>query len=383
MKTLFLCNLIPLKTGAFEAFLARFAGEVAGRGGSLVAAFAAEPAEAPARLFREAGLAWRVVPRWSDEQDRVRSRRFLRAAPGLVCRERPDVTVVHFGNELPSLAVAALCALRGCRPSWIWQQHQQVADPGVLSRRVNRLRLLAPAFDRFIAVYDGGARSLRLRGVPEAKVSVVYNGIADHVPARPRGWLRAELGLGDGEVLAVCAGSLIARKRHEFLLGALAAAAPQAPALRLLVVGAGPRDAELRRLAAALGIAGRVSWLGLRNDARDILAECDLLLHASTAETCTYVVSEAMAAKIPVLVTEAGAAREQVEDGVSGFVTARDDEGAFCARLVELASDPARRARLGAEARRRWEARYRLEVTVRQYAELLERVARTRSSGGA
>ena len=375
MKTLFLCNLIPCKTGAFERFVAAAGRECAARGHRLDLVFADEPSPAVAELFRHAGLSWRLIRGWSDAEDRVNSRAFLAQAPRIVRVLRPDVTVVHFGNELPSLAVAAAARLAGCRTKWVWQQHQQVADPGPVARRVSRLRVLAAGFDHLIAVYDGGGRSLRLRGIPERKISVVYNGIVDHVPAREPGWLKKELGIPADAVIAACAGSLIARKRHEFILEAMASIAGRAPGLHLVIVGTGPREDELRRVTKSLNLAERVHGLGLRDDVRDILAESDFLVHASTAETCTYVISEAMAAAVPALVTEAGAAREQIEDGVTGFVTAVDDREVFRARLLELAGDPARRKALGRAARGRWESRYRLEETVKQYVGLLEHVA--------
>ena len=186
MRATFLCNLIPGKTGAFEQFVAAAGRECAARGHRLDLVFADEPSPAVAELFRHAGLSWRVIRGWSDAADRVNSRAFLAQAPRIVRALSPDVRVVHFGNELPSLAVAATARVAGCRTKWVWQQHQQVADPGPLARRVSRLRVLAALFDHFIAVYDGGRRSLRLRGIPERKISVVYNGIVDHVPARRR-----------------------------------------------------------------------------------------------------------------------------------------------------------------------------------------------------
>jgi glycosyltransferase involved in cell wall biosynthesis len=142
------------------------------------------------------------------------------------------------------------------------------------------------------------------------------------------------------------------------------------------VVGDGPERSALERLAGTLGIAGRVSFLGRRADVRALLPEADLLLHSAVAEAGAYVIPEAMCAGLPAVVTRAGAASEQVDDGRTGFVLARDDLAGFANRLAQLASDPSLRRSLGAAARQRWAERYRLNDAARAYADLYRRVAR-------
>ena len=115
--------------------------------------------------------------------------------------------------------------------------------------------------------------------------------------------------------------------------------------------------------------------MGVRNDVTDILLEADLLLHSSTAETCTYAITESMAAGIPAVATDAGAAREQIEDGVSGFVVGRDDLDGFVGRVAELLDDPQHRHAMGAIAQQRWHDRFDLMTTVRQYHALYTRKA--------
>jgi glycosyltransferase involved in cell wall biosynthesis len=82
-----------------------------------------------------------------------------------------------------------------------------------------------------------------------------------------------------------------------------------------------------------------------------------------------------MATGIPAVVTEAGAAREQIEDGVSGFVVERDDLDGLASRIDLLVRDTDRRRAMGAAARKRWDASYRLETAARRYCELYRALA--------
>lgn len=424
MKTLFFCNLIPRKTGAFEALLAAIGAEFAKAADEFVVVFAGEPIAPVAESLRSAGARWHVLQgwveggaersvvskRWSGEGEETRSApasteeasdravaadvdrgeggtaervhpwRFVIPALRLIRKERPDVAVVHFGNEMPTLVASLLTRLRGRRPRWVWQQDQQIQDPGRLGRHVSRIRLLAAGVERFVAVYEGGRQSLIKRGIPESRIRVIPNSIAPFQTQRAAGWLRRELDVSENAVLLLTTGSLIARKRIGFILQACAGLRVGASTdWRLLVIGEGPDRATLAAAARDLGIEQRVHFLGLRNDVRDLLAEADVLAHASLAETCTYAITESMAAGIPSVVTEAGAAREQITDGRSGFVVQRDDLKLFVSRLERLLSDPALRRAMGAAAREHWAAKFQLEGAAERYHRLYRDLSLGRS----
>jgi len=377
MKTLFFCNLIPLKTGAFEALLAAIGTEFAKAGDEFVVVFGGEPIAPVAQSLQAAGVRWQVLPHWADGPGREHAWRFVLPAIGLVRRERPDVAVVHFGNELPTLAACLLTRWRGGRRTrWVWQQDQQIRDPGRLGRHLSRIRLLAAGVDHFVAVYQGGRQSLIKRGISDTRIAVIPNSIAPFDSQRAPGWLRRDLNLPSAAVLFVTTGSLIARKRIDFLVRACAGLpAGVTTDWRLLIIGEGPGREALAAEARRLGVEPRVRFLGLRNDVREILAEADVMIHAALSEAFSYAITESMAAGIPAVVTEAGAAREQIEDGRSGFVVGRDDLEMFTSRVGLLMADPALRKRMGAAARQRWMEHFRLDVCAGQYHSLYKNLS--------
>jgi glycosyltransferase involved in cell wall biosynthesis len=78
------------------------------------------------------------------------------------------------------------------------------------------------------------------------------------------------------------------------------------PHVKLLVVGDGPLEPELKAQAAALGIQDRVVFTGFRQDIPDILQSIDCMCLASLSEALPYAVLEAASYARPLLVTEVG-----------------------------------------------------------------------------
>jgi len=80
LKTLFLCNLIPDKSGAFERLLMALGEGFRQAGDELILGLAGEPIPAVADSFRRAGLRWSVIPGWTDSRGRPRPWAVVRPA---------------------------------------------------------------------------------------------------------------------------------------------------------------------------------------------------------------------------------------------------------------------------------------------------------------
>jgi glycosyltransferase involved in cell wall biosynthesis len=120
-------------------------------------------------------------------------------------------------------------------------------------------------------------------------------------PLDPAG-LRAGLGLPGDALVVGHVGRLAPQKNHAFLLEVAARAMAREPRLRLLLVGEGPLEADLRARAAALHIAGRVVFAGGRDDVPALLrGAMDVLLFPSRHEGLGLALVEAQAAGLPAL----------------------------------------------------------------------------------
>jgi glycosyltransferase involved in cell wall biosynthesis len=204
-----------------------------------------------------------------------------------------------------------------------------------------------------IAVSPSEAATFVASGVVEpARVRVVGNGI-DAAPwgaARPVE--RASLGVAEGALLAVTAGLLNRAKGQDLAIEALAR--PGLERVELVVAGEGEDKDALERLAAALGVGGRVHLVGHRDDLPALFAAADVVLLPSRWEGMPYVVLEAMAAGRPVVATPVDGARDLVETGTTGVLCDAIGADAIARGLGQLqALDPAARAALGARGRER------------------------------
>jgi glycosyltransferase involved in cell wall biosynthesis len=155
--------------------------------------------------------------------------------------------------------------------------------------------------------------------------------------------IRAELGFAPGTVVALQVGRLVPVKAADILIRAVAAAT-----VPLLLVGDGPEERRLRALAEAIGASVTFTGLLEDDDLIRMYVAADVFVLASRRETWGVVVNEAMAAGLPLVVSDqVGAGHDLVVAGRNGDVVPADDVEALTTALRDLATDAARRERYG------------------------------------
>lgn len=202
--------------------------------------------------------------------------------------------------------------------------------------------------DALVAVSADLKQGLLRLGAPDAKVTVLRNGVdlAAFQPVADRAAARAALGLAGPTLLSV--GHLIERKRNHLTIEALT----MLPDHTLLLVGDGPEKPALQALAARLGVAARVRFLGVKPQAELPLhyTAADLLVLASSREGWANVLLEAMACGTKVLATPAWGSREAVSAPEAGLVLDEATPVALAAGVRRVLAAPPDRARTRAYA---------------------------------
>lgn len=208
-------------------------------------------------------------------------------------------------------------------------------------------------------------------GVRLRRWRVVHNGVDlaefQNVPgARTR--IRAELGLPDDAFVVALLGRIVPWKGHEMFLDALERLLPEHPQMMGCIVGEGWRGHDFeQRLRARVDsgpLKGRVIFAGFRPDVPALLQSVDALAHTSIEpEPFGRVIVEAMAARLPIVATAAGAVLEILEDGRTGLLVPPGNAAALAQALHRLMSDPDLGQRLATAARQEVETRF----TVQQY----------------
>lgn len=281
----------------------------------------------------------------------------LGALVALFRRERPAVVQSHGARSNVYTKVAG--RLAGV-PRVIATVHNSLFDYDVGSLRtrlyVGAERLTSPLAHRVVAVSRAVARDLVMRyRFPAEKVVTIQNGIdADAVaPRRSRAEVVAELGVKPDDRLIGIAARMTRQKGHDVLLEALRLLAPRVPRLRCVLIGDGPLEADVRRHAAALGVADRCVFTGARADVPDLLAALDVVVLSSRSEGLPFVLLEAMAVGRPVVATAVGGNAEAVEDCVTGLLVPSENPPALAAALASLLERPEEARAMGVRGGRR------------------------------
>ena len=190
------------------------------------------------------------------------------------------------------------------------------------------LREAADKAAGILSVSEALADDMAALGIARGKISIHRTGL-DRDRFRPLGHtqlrnrLGRELGVSlsaDDQLLATV-GALIERKGQALVIKALA----DLPDARLLLVGKGEGESSLRALANSEGVLDRVHFLGsVDHDLLPlILSAADAMVLPSLSEGLANAWIEALACGTPVVITDAGGAREVVDNPTAGVIVAR------------------------------------------------------------
>lgn len=149
--------------------------------------------------------------------------------------------------------------------------------------------------------------------------------------------IRAELGLSKEDFLVLSVGELNENKNQQVIIRAIAQL--NDPDLYYLLCGKGNKREELESLAAELGIAQNVRFLGYRKDVVDICYQCDVFAHASKREGISVASLEAMYCGLPLVMSTVRGAGDYLTDGESGFLCHSEDVGGFSEAIRKLKKD--------------------------------------------
>ncbi len=284
--------------------------------------------------------------------------------------------VIH-ANSQKAFVVAAAAGLLARRPV-VWHLRDILTTAHFSANNIRAAVFLANARAAAVICNSSATASafVEAGGKPEL-AHVVHNGLDaarfDAVSDAAAAALRAELGAGDAQVLAVCA-RLAPWKGQHVVLAALQAL----PEAHAWIIGAAlfGEDAYaygLRGHAEALGVADRVRFLGEREDVAALMRAADVVVHAAVeAEPFGRVVVEGMLARRPVIATSAGGVREILEHERTGLLVKPGDPEALAAAVRRIDSMmPVERDAMVARARADAEARFAVPAMVAGVARVL------------
>jgi glycosyltransferase involved in cell wall biosynthesis len=286
------------------------------------------------------------------------------ALRALILKENFDVIHVN-GSSDHKQVMLALVGL-GCSPRVIYTKHN---DRGVTSFG-HHLRARFST-DHVIAVSEYIKDMLLNSPYKKRPISVIRHGIDTQyfspVSHDEKMRLRAQFfepEVQDKIILGSASGTHEAKGWLD-LVHALSLLEPeQRKYFHVAVIGDQPEE-ELRARATAYGVCSHLSFLGLIDDVRTVLAACDLGFVLSYHEALSFACREKMALGLPVLVTQVGGLPENVFHDREGWIVPVRSPESIKAVLLNILANPARLSVVGAQARARAERDFNLNDFIR------------------
>ena len=219
----------------------------------------------------------------------------------------------------------------------------------------------------------------------EEKLIVIPNGIAFDKPVdlerREQESLRDDLGLDPDSLLLAAMGRFVEEKGYNFLIQAFSRLPADVRAQsQLLLLGQGPLEDSLNRLAQKLGVADRVIFGGYRQDVPRILSIVDVVVFSSLWEGLSIALLEAMASEKCIVATDIQSFRDAVESDSEVILAPPADPVELSAALQRVIGDAGLRKMLGQRAGRRFRECFTASTMARSYERLYRKVHSTRSA---
>ena len=326
-------------------------------------------------------------------------RALTRRLDDIARRLQPDVLHAHSPalNAIPAIRVGrrrGIPVVYEVRAFWedAAVNHGTSREDGLRYRVTRSLETSAlERADHITTICEGLRRDIIGRGIPETKVTVIPNAVD---PAQFRAAeesddrLREELGLAGRRVLGFI-GSFYAYEGLDLLMDAYPLIHEQAPDVRVLLVGGGPQEADLKAKVERMGIRDRFIFAGRvpHDRVRSYYELMDLLVYPRVSIRLTELVTplkplEAMAQGRLLVASDVGGHRELIRDGETGWLFSAGDPRALADRVLSTLADRDHWEQVRAAGRRYVETERNWAASVAGYQEVYQQIVAAEESIG-
>lgn len=238
-------------------------------------------------------------------------------------------------------------------------------------------RLTHPLDVFYVANSQHGLQSvIQGIGLGKEKLVLIHNGLELAETSESiddiRGDVHFEFDFDERDYVIGIVAQLRKPKRHDLLIHAIARLKDRYP-LRLLIVGQGEMESDLRALAIRLGVEKQIVFTGYRSDVNRLLWGMDIFALPSEVEGQPVSVLEAMNAGLPVVAARAGGIPEVVAAGETGLLCEPGSLDDLCQALSRLLESGDLRARMGKASQTRVQKLFSAERMARRFEGLYER----------
>lgn len=283
----------------------------------------------------------------------------------LIQRHRVDIVHTHSSADSWMSSVAAKLSPR--RPWVVRTRH--------LSCSIRNRLIYRWMADRVITVGESTRKYMvHEKGIPKDKIITIPTGVdlEKFNPRRVKKDFRNEMAIPANAPVLGTVAVFRRLKGHVYILRAMKEILSFYPDAKLLLVGEGPQEENLRRTMEELGVGKAVILPGYREDVERLLQAMDVFVFPSLQEALGTAIIEAMAMEKPVVASRVGGIPEIVEDGKTGFLVNPEDVQGIAERVLFLFGNPALAESMGKAGRRVVEEHFDTRQMVERIEKLYE-----------
>jgi glycosyltransferase involved in cell wall biosynthesis len=291
----------------------------------------------------------------------------------IIKREKPDL--IHSSLWAANVAARIMGKITGVPV--ICALHNNNDQNGTVRNIIDALSLWLA--DEIISVSDGIVRTMHTyRFLPAGRVKIIKNGIDPAIiraRAQEFSMTREQLGLSKNDFVIGSVGRFVPLKNYPFLLTVFARISRDFPAARLMLVGGGPQEKELRAYANKLNISRHVRFI-VDQKAYGYYPLFDCFVQSSAKEGISIALLEAMSCGCPCVVTNEEPFHDVIENGKNGYIVPANNENELYHVIKMLIEKPGIGKQCATWAQDRIENDFALTHMANKYANLYYSLAR-------
>jgi len=267
---------------------------------------------------------------------------------------RWDADTIFVATDREHLIAATACRLSGNGSVIRWTPAGKKLEMNFAGRCGARLARTSYLF--------ASEKDRRIANVPKNAIESAVAEIGVDAASYPTNGAKASIVEGDSATeqkqaeplkYIVCVYDPTSRSRAATAIRTMSMLSPRHPNLRLMIVGPGSDDEDLRMQAAALRVLHLVSFLGDRDDVVSLMRDAHLGWVVADADTGAYGILDLMALGIPTVASEEGIAQRYIANGISGALYPPDDSASTAATVAGMLVSEDARETMGKAARTR------------------------------
>ncbi|MGB9878222.1 MAG: glycosyltransferase [bacterium] len=235
-----------------------------------------------------------------------------------------------------------------------------------------------------LACLNGQNPRHRIIRLPGAQVDIKRFTFSIGEKSVRRARVRKELGIEEGDKVVIAVARLVKEKGCYEFVDAMHILRKWDPKIKGIWVGDGPERKGVESKLGRLGLTDAVFYLGNREDVADLLCAADIFTLPSWGEGQPVAPIEAMAVGLPVVLTNVRGCREEVKEGVNGFLVPPRNPFALANAIWKILNEPSLSENMGKEGQKIagfYDIKYFLRTQMELYRELYRYITEEETNG--